>query len=105
MLLQFGTLALAAAWSTSLVSALNIDVTHLPASCTHKTAAGDKLSMHYTGASQLVAFYLPVLKGCVKGTLEDGSTFDSSRPRNSEFVFTLGTGQVIQGWDQGLVGM
>jgi hypothetical protein len=33
----------------------------------------------------------------IKGTLEDGTEFDSSIPRGSPFQFTLGTGQVIKG--------
>ena len=39
------------------------------------------------------------------GTLLDGKEFDSSRKRGQPFVFTLGQGQVIRGWDQGVVGM
>ncbi len=40
-----------------------------------------------------------------KGTLLDGTTFDSSYERGAPFDFDLGAGQVIAGWDQGLVGM
>ena len=39
------------------------------------------------------------------GKLEDGSVFDSSRDRGEPFSFTLGAGQVIQGWEQGVLGM
>lgn len=52
-----------------------------------ETKNGDKISVHYTGM------------------LTDGKVFDSSIPRGEPFTLTLGAGQVIKGWDQGLVGM
>lgn len=39
------------------------------------------------------------------GRLMDGTKFDSSIDRHQPFTFTLGTGGVIKGWDQGVVGM
>jgi FKBP-type peptidyl-prolyl cis-trans isomerase len=39
------------------------------------------------------------------GTLTNGTVFDSSFERNEPFTLTLGAGQVIQGWEQGLQGM
>jgi len=51
-----------------------------------------------------------VVKGALittqyKGTLEDGSVFDSSYDKGRPFQCVIGTGRVIKGWDQGLMGM
>jgi peptidylprolyl isomerase len=51
-----------------------------------------------------------VVKGALittqyRGTLADGSEFDSSWARGKPFQCVIGTGRVIKGWDQGLMGM
>ncbi|WP_432721125.1 FKBP-type peptidyl-prolyl cis-trans isomerase [Jeongeupia wiesaeckerbachi] len=39
------------------------------------------------------------------GWLEDGTQFDSSHDRGQPFQCVIGTGRVIKGWDQGMMGM
>lgn len=48
---------------------------------------GRTLSMHYVG------------------TLENGTKFDSSLDRGQPFSFIIGAGEVIQGWEKGVLGM
>ncbi|MFW0754733.1 FKBP-type peptidyl-prolyl cis-trans isomerase [Pseudomonas sp. H11T01] len=40
-----------------------------------------------------------------RGFLEDGTQFDSSYERGKPFQCVIGTGRVIKGWEQGLMGM
>lgn len=39
------------------------------------------------------------------GTLTDGTQFDSSVDRGTPFTFVIGQGQVIEGWEEGILGM
>ncbi|WP_426955370.1 FKBP-type peptidyl-prolyl cis-trans isomerase [Muricoccus radiodurans] len=56
--------------------------------------AGQEVAVHYTG--WLHDPSAPENKG---------RKFDSSRDRGTPFRFSLGAGQVIQGWDEGVAGM
>lgn len=64
-----------------------VKVEDLVAGTGQVAAAGDSVTVHYVGM------------------LTDGQVFDSSRDRGQPFTFTLGAGEVIRGWDQGVVGM
>jgi len=52
-----------------------------------KAKKGDRLSVRY------------------RGLLKSGITFDTNMPKGRPFRFQLGAGEVVKGWDLGLVGM
>ena len=52
---------------------------------------GQSVTVHYTG--------------WLYQNGEQGSKFDSSKDRRDPFVFSLGAGMVIRGWDEGVAGM
>jgi FKBP-type peptidyl-prolyl cis-trans isomerase FkpA len=52
-----------------------------------QAAGGQRVSVHYTG------------------WLLNGQKFDSSKDRGDAFMFSLGRGEVIRGWDEGVTGM
>jgi len=73
-----------------------MSITHTPSGLTIEelvtgegatAASGRSVTVHYTG------------------WLASGSKFDSSKDRSDPFVFNLGAGQVIPGWDEGVQGM
>uniref|UniRef100_A0A0E0ACW9 peptidylprolyl isomerase n=1 Tax=Oryza glumipatula TaxID=40148 RepID=A0A0E0ACW9_9ORYZ len=45
-----------------------------------------------------------LIKAHYTGRLEDGTVFDSSYKRGKPLTFRVGVGEVIKGWDQGIVG-
>jgi len=82
--------------ATVLASEFSVVVYEGPTDCEddQKVKVGDQLSMHYTGT---------IDKSSKTGT--PGSKFDSSRDRGQTFDVAIGTGQVIKGWDEGIVGL
>lgn len=66
---------------------MNLESTDITVGTGAEATTGSTVSVHYTG------------------TLTDGTKFDSSLDRGAPFSFNLGAGQVIKGWDEGVVGM
>jgi FKBP-type peptidyl-prolyl cis-trans isomerase FkpA len=67
--------------------ATGLEITDIKAGQGAEAVDGSQVTVHYTG------------------TLTNGTTFDSSVSRNEPFVFELGKGHVIKGWEQGVKGM
>lgn len=71
--------------NSKAVEGLQIEV--LQGGAGQETKTGDRVDVHYTGY------------------FENGEVFDSSVGRGEPFSFVLGAGNVIKGWDLGVVGM
>lgn len=63
-------------------------VTDLKEGTGEAAKTGDSITLHYVGVLST-----------------DGTEFDNSYDRGEPFTFTIGSGQVIEGWDQGMVGV
>ena len=64
-----------------------LKITDLKEGTGEAAKVGDSITVHYVGVLST-----------------DGTEFDNSYDRGQPFTFTIGSGQVIDGWDQGLVG-
>lgn len=71
----------------SVSNATGLDIETITEGTGALAETGKKVEVHYTGK------------------LTDGSVFDSSLTRGKPFSFTLGEGQVIKGWEEGILGM
>lgn len=73
--------------ASGILSQVELKIEDLQIGVGEEVTSGVKVSVHYTG------------------TLTDGTKFDSSLERGQPFSFNLGSGEVIKGWDEGVVGM
>lgn len=80
-------LSVALAVAASAAHAAELTIEDLVEGEGRAAAPGDRVSVHYDGR------------------LVDGTRFDSSRERGQAFVFRLGEGRVIRGWEIGIQGM
>ncbi|KAG6817508.1 hypothetical protein H0H87_008135 [Tephrocybe sp. NHM501043] len=81
-------LTAAVAYAAEAPKELVVETTFKPDSCEISAQKGDEIQVHYTGT-----------------LFDTGDKFDSSYDRSAPLGITLGVGQVIKGWDQGLIGM
>lgn len=71
----------------AIITASGLSIEELVDGTGEAATAGIEVTVHYTG------------------WLTDGKKFDSSKDRDDPFVFPLGAGHVIRGWDEGVQGM
>jgi len=96
MRVSLSIISAALAATSAYASEFKVTVYEGPTECedSDKIASGNYLTMHYTGTIDESS-----------NTGEKGKKFDSSRDRDDPFQVQIGVGQVIKGWDQGLVGL
>jgi len=82
-----GLLALAFCLTSGAVMADEIQIEILTEGDGATAEIGQRVRVHY------------------EGRLSDDTVFDASKPRGQPFSFTIGAGQVIKGWEQGVAGM
>ena len=76
---------------TSIKTASGLVIEDLVVGDGAAAAAGQRVSVHYTG--------------WLSEGGKAGKKFDSSKDRGDPFMFSLGRGEVIRGWDEGVNGM
>ena len=102
LILTVIAVALAAAACSSTEEALiNDDVTEAP----ETTMASVEAEQTNDAGGTLMVQDGDLVEVHYDGTLDDGSTFDSSRERGTPFSFEVGTGQVIPGFDEAVRGL
>lgn len=73
--------------ATTITTASGLIIEEIAVGSGTEASAGQEVTVHYTG------------------WLTSGEKFDSSKDRDDPFVFSLGSGRVIRGWDEGVQGM
>jgi FKBP-type peptidyl-prolyl cis-trans isomerase FkpA len=105
-------------WLPGVLAAITIALTAATAACGSKPSAAPAAGVTSMQTTQLqagsgaaiAAGQIAVVQYTgwlyeVSAPDDKGKQFDSSRTTGQPFRFALGTGQVIKGWDQGVVGM
>jgi FKBP-type peptidyl-prolyl cis-trans isomerase FkpA len=76
---------------TSIKTASGLFIEDLVVGSGAAASPGQRVSVHYTG--------------WLDAGGQPGNKFDSSKDRGQPFMFSLGRGEVIRGWDEGVAGM
>ncbi|KAG8387252.1 hypothetical protein BUALT_Bualt02G0002100 [Buddleja alternifolia] len=126
IILLLAFIAFGSAKKSADVTELQIGVKYKPKACEVKAHKGDSIKVHYRIRISMLNPLASVsweekkltdcnanplgnsFSNCITvplGKLTDGTVFDSSFERGDPIEFELGSGQVIKGWDQGILGM